>query len=80
MPQSESLIPPEARTWLAGADLSVKGSYCVDEIATLLGVSRSTVYDMITRGDLPCLRTAADGTRRSPTRIPISAIVALLDL
>jgi len=78
-PDLRALMTPEARTWFAGCGLSLKASYRVDEIATLLDVGRSTVYEMINRGDLEALRNNLSGQRCSPTRIPLSSVVRLLD-
>lgn len=77
-PDLRALMTPEARTWFAGAGLALKSSYRVDEIASLLDVSRRTVYSMIERGGLDVIRDTG-GLRRSPTRIPLCAVVSLLD-
>lgn len=78
MPPPDQLITVEVRTWLAGAGLSVKGSYRVHEIARLLDVGHRTVYGMITRGDLDVLRINTGGQRCTPTRIPLSSVASLL--
>ena len=59
-------------------------TYSVDEVAAILGISRSAVYDCIARGEIPAKRlgrrlvvvraaletflSESDGARRSPPR------------
>jgi len=59
-------------------------TYSVDEVAAILGISRSAVYDCIARGEIPAKRLGrriivvraalesflveSDGARRSPPR------------
>ena len=75
----EPEIPEEARTWLAAGGLAVKATYRVDEVARLLSIGERTVYKMISRGQITPIDVAGT-TTRSPTRIPITSLIALLDL
>ena len=72
-------ISPEARRWLCAAGLSIKGSYRVDEVASLLDCRVRVIYKMIQRGDIDALRCNRTGQRTTPTRIPISSLLSLLD-
>lgn len=73
-------LSPEFTTWLAAAELSIKPSYRVDEVARLLRISERTVYYMIRRGDLDSVRITGRGySGKVPTRIPICSLLSLLD-
>lgn len=89
-PRPNPSITPELVTWLAAAGLGVKASYRVDEVMRLVDCSRRTVYNLIYRGVLDTLGTAAGATRPTPadhargcyltpTRIPIHSLARLLD-
>lgn len=45
----------EASLNLGGATLPAKLTYTVPEAATLLGISRTTAYECVRRGEIPCL-------------------------
>ena len=76
---SDPEIPEEVRTWLAAGGLAVKATYRVDEVARLLAIGERTVYKMISRGQITPIDVPGTATR-SPTRIPITSLIAMLDL
>ncbi|MGO9056953.1 MAG: helix-turn-helix transcriptional regulator [Candidatus Binataceae bacterium] len=50
----------------------------VDEVASAIGVSRATAYDLINRGELPSVRLCGRGGR-GMLRVPAEALRKLIE-
>jgi excisionase family DNA binding protein len=51
----------------------------INEVAKFLGVSRTTVYQMMRNGDLPCVRLPGQRAGTEMRRIPWPAVRALVE-
>ncbi len=50
----------------------------VDEVASLIGVSKATCYDLVNRNEIPSIRLAGRGGR-GLLRVPADALRKMID-
>lgn len=73
------MTDPAMCRWITANGLPIKASYRVDELARLLGRSRSASYDIIRRRGLPVVRTTTTEGARRGVRIPMASLAVLFN-